>query len=292
MLKGKRFRPVARAQVETGALAATPPLGDHAGQKLMGTPVRDSAQLVRLLRGIADPALRVSYAESLLRDLSSADLAAPLDDLCRGAEQAEDGPREALVAIALACSSTTLIEAVQRLREEACGRSLLALERFLREPADAPTADRARNERDPDYGTGRPLTLGERKSIARKPNPEMLQKVLLDPHPDVIEQLLINPALTEDLLMRLATKRPCAPETLARIARATKWAMRPRIRLALVLNPHTPRSIAASFVGLLLRQELQLVSETGNVPDSIRALCLEHLERRPPTDDDPLTTIQ
>ena len=258
----------------------------------MGTPVRDSAQLVRLLRGIADPGLRVRYAESLLRESSAEELAGPLDDLCRGAEQAEEGPREALIPIALACSAPALAEVVQRLREEAVGRSLLALERFFREPVVTSTPTERRDERNPDYGTGRPLTLGERKSLARRPDPDMLQKILLDPHPDVIEQLLLNPALTEDLLMRLATKRPCDPETLTRIARATKWAMRPRIRLALVLNPYTPRSIASSFVGLLLRQELKLVSETGNVPDSIRALCLEHLERRPPGEDDPVETLQ
>jgi len=244
----------------------------------------DSAHLLRVLAGIGDPALRVSYVEALLREKSPEELADALDAVCRRAEQAEEAPRKALVAIALALTSPQLANEVQRLREEACGRSLLSLERLLREPPEVPNALEAEENpnRNPDYGTGRPLTLGERKTLARKPNADMLAKILLDPHPDVIEQLLINPALTEDLVMRLVTKRPCSGDVLQRVARATKWAMRPRVRLALVLNPNTPRAIAASFVGLLMKQELKLVADTANVAPQVRALCLEHLERRPP----------
>lgn len=254
----------------------------------------DSAQLLRVLSAVSDPAVRVSYVESLLRERAPEELAAALDAICRGAEQAEEASRKALVSIVLACASPALGNEVQRLREEAVGCSLLALERVLREaPEERAMAEEETNEhRNPDYGTGRPLTLGERKSLARKPNAEMLPKLLLDPHPDVIEQLLVNPALTEDLVVRLVTKRPCPPEILQRVARATKWAMRPRIRLALVLNPSTPRAIAASFVGLLIKQELKLVAESANVSREVRVLCLEHLERRPPGEDSGEGTLQ
>ena len=57
---------------------------------------------------------------------------------------------------------------------------------------------------------------------------------------------------------------------------------RPRIRMALVLNPDTPLEIAAPLLGLLMRHELRLVASATPVAPAVRALCLEHLERRPP----------
>jgi hypothetical protein len=56
------------------------------------------------------------------------------------------------------------------------------------------------------------------------------------------------------------------------------------VRLALVLNPATPLEIAIRYAGLLLRPELDLVARSPGVSPAIRALCLEHLERRPPAE--------
>jgi hypothetical protein len=50
------------------------------------------------------------------------------------------------------------------------------------------------------------------------------------------------------------------------------------------LNPSTPLEIAGPITGLLVRQELKLVAESTHVADGVRALCLEHLERRPPSE--------
>ena len=55
-----------------------------------------------------------------------------------------------------------------------------------------------------------------------------------------------------------------------------------RIRIALVLNPDTPLECAAPILGLLMRHELRLVATSPTVAPAVRALCLEHLERRPP----------
>jgi hypothetical protein len=177
-------------------------------------------------------------------------------------------------------------EVVQRLREEAAGGSLLALERLIRHPArglrSTPPASSLAKAKVPDDGKGRPLTLGERKSMARRPDRETMQRLMADPHPAVIHRLLRNPRVVEDDVVRLAAKRPGRGDVLAEIARSTRWSRRPRVRMALVMNPSTPTEIAARVVGLLLRPELQLVADSPGVPALVRAVCLEHLERRPP----------
>ena len=248
--------------------------------------------LVRTTRGIPEAELRVAYVRKFLLDGEVEELAAMLDIVCARAEQAEHAARETLVALVDALSDPSISHVVQRLREQAVGVPHLALERLVRQPVSVVPAreiPQPEDDRIPDYGRGRPLTLGERKSLARKPDREMMDRLLRDPHPDVIRQLLANPKLTEDDVLGLAARRPCRPDVLTQIARSTKWAHRPRIRMSLILNPDTPLDIAAPLVGLLMRHELRLVATSTTVPPAVRALCLEHLERRPPStcaDDD------
>jgi len=73
----------------------------------------------------------------------------------------------------------------------------------------------------------------------------LMARLLLDPHPDVIARLLVNPRLTEDDVIRLAAKRPNRSDVLAQIARSDKWLHRPRVRIAIVLNPWTPPEVSA-----------------------------------------------
>jgi hypothetical protein len=244
---------------------------------------------------MCDAPLRVAYWRSQLADVPLPELARALDHVCHAAEQAEEPAREVLVSLVDALNAPSSAEIVQRLREEAAGESLLALERLVRHPQVAsPRAAilpaNPNDDRIPDYGRGRTLTLGERKSLARRQDRDFLARLLLDPHPDVIRQLLRNPLMTEDDVIRLASKRPCRPDVLAEIARSVRWIHRARIRLSIILNPDTPVEIAGPIAGLLMRQELRLVAQATHVSPAVRALCLEHLERRPPgefDEDDP-----
>jgi hypothetical protein len=250
---------------------------------------------IRATRSIPEAELRVSYVKAFLREADVVELARSLDVVCARAEQAEPAAREALVALVDALQDPSLHALVQTLREEAVGVPHLALERLVRAPPEVKGRETPEPDEDriPDYGRGRPLTLGERKSLARKPDREMTERLLRDPHPDVIRQLLSNPRLTEEDVLSLAARRPCRPDVLKQIARTPRWAHRPRIRMALVLNPDSPLDVTAPLVGLLVRQELLLVATSTTVAATLRALCHEHLERRPPapfeeTDDDVL----
>jgi hypothetical protein len=243
---------------------------------------------VRATLSLRDAALRASYVASVVRSSQVAVLARTLDALCERAEQAETAAREALLAVVDALNAPEMDEVVQRLREEAAGESLLALERLVRHPADGSRADgAAASPGQPlNDGRGRPLTLGERKSLARRPDRDTMMRLLADPHPDVIHRLLRNPRVLEDDVVRLAARRPGRSDVLVEIARSTKWVHRPRVRMALVMNPATPTEIAARIAGLLLRHELELVAGSPAVPAPVRAVCVEHLERRPPVQGD------
>jgi hypothetical protein len=248
----------------------------------MGSRTRADA-LVRITLGLADATLRGSYVASLLRDWPVEVVARTLDAVCERAEQAETGARETLIAIVDALNMDGMTDLVQRLREEAAGGSLLALERLTRHPMTAalPASGGTAPGRASEVRLGRELTLGERKSLARRPDRDLMQRLLGDPHPDVIGRCLRNPRIVEDDVVRLAAKRPGRPEVLAEIARS-RWSLRSRVRIALVLNPATPQEMALRIAGLLLRPELELVARSPAAPAALRAMCREHLERRPP----------
>ncbi|MCX5741202.1 MAG: hypothetical protein NT062_01745, partial [Proteobacteria bacterium] len=88
--------------------------------------------------------------------------------------------------------------------------------------------------------TGRPLTLGERKSLARTHDRQRLIMMLRDPHPAVVAILLDNPHVTEADVVKIASLRPAVPEALARVAAHVRWSLRHMIKRALVFNPVTP----------------------------------------------------
>lgn len=240
--------------------------------------------LLRAVLGLTEAQLRAHYLVHVLRVEPAEGLAVVLEELCARAESMQEDAREFLVALVDAITTEEAVEPVQRLREEAAASAYLALERTLRLPiALRPRPSLPPNRsRAPDYGFGRPVTLGERKSLARRPSRDMIERLILDPHPDVIRRLLVTPKLVEEDVIRLAARRPNHPEVLAEIVRSMKWIHRSRVRMAVLLNPDTPLVLAAALTSVLVRQELALVIESPHVPAPIRALCLERLQRRPP----------
>lgn len=257
------------------------------------TNARDrAASLVRATLSLHDAALRSRYVANTARTWPIEILARVLDTLCERAERAEAPSREVLVALVDALNDPEMAETVQRLREEAVGESLHALERLIRHPSRSSDTlaceDRGRSPDEvsrTDAGAagapGRSLTLGERKWLSRRPDRDLIEHLLRDPHPAVVAGCLRNSRVTEEDVVRLTAHRPGRGDVLAEVARS-RWVHRPRIRLALVLNRATPIEIAVRISGLLLRHELELVAGSPGVPPAVRAVCLEHLERRPP----------
>jgi hypothetical protein len=242
----------------------------------------DVAGLTRVVLSLPDVELRVAWLRELLVRLPPERAAPLLDGLCEEGERLDPAAREAALALALLLIGLGECEVVNRLREEAAGRKLLSLDRMLRRAPPGSVLPRAQEAPVPDYGAGRELTLGERKSLARRPNRRSFEKLLNDPHPLVIRQLLQNPKLTESDVIRLVAHRPARREALAEIAQLPRWLSRPRVRLALLLNPGTPPHIAVPLLCACTRGELREVLESADTALFLRATARELFVRRPP----------
>ncbi len=127
--------------------------------------------------------------------------------------------------------------------------------------------------------SARPLTLGERKSLARSWKREVLQRLLIDPHADVVRLLLANPRLTEDDVLRIATARRASPEVLTLILRNRRWLCRPRIRLALIQNPTLPSASAVRLLGLLNRSQQRSLAREQRLPSAVLIALRRRLRR-------------
>ena len=130
----------------------------------------------------------------------------------------------------------------------------------------------------PNYGSERPLTLGERKALASTPARRVVEMAMLDPHPAVAIKLLGNPKLTEDDVVRIAARRMSSPAVLAQIAFNTRWRMRRRVAFALVNNPGLTSSIGVSLIPGLTASDVAQVAADNRLPGEIRECAAALLE--------------
>jgi hypothetical protein len=100
---------------------------------------------------------------------------------------------------------------------------------------------------------------------------------MLDPDPTVIHNWLQNPHITEEDVMRLASRRP-ARDLIQRKIYHSRWGSRYRIRLALAHNPHTPTELSVKLVGLLLRADLREIANDTALHETVRSEARRLLE--------------
>ncbi len=136
---------------------------------------------------------------------------------------------------------------------------------------DAQLLERELAPERPLHPRGRPLALGERKTLARTHQRELLLQLLADPHPQVVEVLLENPHITERDVLVMASRRPSVPDSLSIVARSPRWRARYAVRRALVLNPHTPPHLSVRLLVMLRHKDQQLVAADANLPPTVRA---------------------
>jgi hypothetical protein len=178
----------------------------------------------------------------------------------------------------------------QRLYEAAAGAQLPAIARLflVASPSTMDTRQLARSLA-PERSlapSGRVLTLGERKALARTSEREQISLLLRDPHPAVVAVLLENPHVTEADIVRIGATRPAVPASLAVIAAHPRWSVRHAVKRALVRNPSTPLADAIRLATTLAPQELRELAADHALPAALRThaadVCAAALHRPKP----------
>ncbi len=241
----------------------------------------DAHGVARKLAALPELAMRVASLAEIVSARDPEDAAWLLDALAT-AGRAGGPPFDVSLLAAVELASTDRLEyevrrsvyaAAERMGLASCQELLYTAELV---PEDE---DLAMRPRALVPGT-RPLTLGERKSLARSWKREVLERLLLDPSHDVVRLLLENPRLTEADVLRLATSRRATAGALMLILHHRRWNCRPTVRRALLRNPNLPEASAIRLVGLLNRQETRELAADPALPTRVNAALRRRLAPR------------
>ncbi len=234
-----------------------------------------AAWLVQRLRVILDPALRRRALVTILTVSDPAVVVLAADDLVRTAVGRDDPELSGSLAALIAACADLEYDTRARLYALARERQAVHLTRVLLDasPATAEPAQLARQlapER-PLRQRSRALTLGERKSLARTSQRELIAQLVRDPHPDVVAILIGNPHLTERDVVTMASLRPAVPAALALIADHPRWSVRRVVRRALAFNPHTAVHVAVRVVTTLRASDWRELDQDPGIGPELRA---------------------
>lgn len=128
--------------------------------------------------------------------------------------------------------------------------------------------------RDMDY-----LTLGEKRSLARSRNKDLLDRLIYEPHPLVIRNILENPRMTEHEVLKMVSRRPNNEMILTEIFQSEKWLRSYNVKISMIKNPYTPVGIAMVLLYFLKTQDLRDVSRDQSLHDTIKETAGDLLDR-------------
>ena len=239
--------------------------------------------IISRLRAIRQPRLRVLALASALGEGDPIAWVEALAAIITRANTVDDADAlEALEALTHAVAEPSLsYETKKRLYEAANERNLPPVARlFLGASPQGQLPPQLAKQLGPERAlrpADRPLTLGQRKALARTHRRDQLMLLIRDPHPMVVAILLDNPHVTEEDIVKMAAARPAVPESLAKIAAHDRWSVRHPVKRALVLNPSTPLADAIRIATTLRPPELAEIAGDHSLPDLLRKHAAEVL---------------
>lgn len=238
----------------------------------------DVHRIARRLASLPETTMRAAVLCDTVCELEPADAAWLLDVLATAGRSG--GPPfdvSLLAAVEMIHEEKIPYEIRRAIFEEAERGSLLACKELLLSDQDLKVSEDTRKPRALIPGQ-RPLTLGERKSLARSWDRTVLERLLGDPNPDVVGLLLDNPRLTESDVLRISSARRASGAVLRQILGHKRWKVRPRIRLSLLRNPKLPEATALRLVGLVDRATLRELRNDPLLPQSVRDAIARRLQ--------------
>ncbi|HUT55596.1 MAG TPA: hypothetical protein VM658_19560 [bacterium] len=119
------------------------------------------------------------------------------------------------------------------------------------------------------------MTLGTKRQKARLRDRDMISRLCHEQDPTVIRNLLLNPAVTLQHVVRIASKRPTSAQVLWVVYRDLKWMNHYVVKKTLINNPYTPTQISLSQLHFLLEQDLEDVAENQMLHPLVREAAVE-----------------
>jgi hypothetical protein len=245
-----------------------------------GAPAESARALARRLAALEEGEIRVRAAARALAATDAEDAAPLVAALVRGTAPPL---RVAAAAVARALGDPRGDIPYAWLAELytcAMGRGLTEVSALLVSPPPQRAWREPRDKADPRLAV---LTLGHKKALARaQRDPDLLARLAAEGDPVVVRELLRNPQLTEDFVVRIASRRPCRPETLRCVFESRRWRARAAVALAVARNPYADPAVAIELLSGVAGADLRELSRDGTLHPLVRAVAARLAAARRP----------
>lgn len=124
------------------------------------------------------------------------------------------------------------------------------------------------------------LSLEQKIEIAHSGGPAQLAGLIHERHPRLIEALLTNQQLPVELVIQLIRKNAVNEDHILQIAACRDWQKDYFVRLELILNPRTPRSVSLKFLKDIRLKDLAVISRRVALHPSLREVAINFLRLR------------
>ena len=238
-----------------------------------------AGSLLRTISHIRDPRQAAAYLGDWLRPLPPEAIVSAVDALLEGVDKKDPGSD--LAVQALLCpelKSSWGSGKARQVQDLARKEGKFDLAAIL---LDLPAAD-ARFD-SPAGTMNRDLEkvpLGRRKSLARRNDIFLMERLLSDSDRSVIANLLDNPRLTLRQVVGLASQREASEDVLETIALHPRWTSRYQVKVTLAHNPSTPVRITLGLLRLLMSQDLREIARDGRLSRVVRLRAEHALQKK------------
>lgn len=238
--------------------------------------------LGRRLAALEEGGIRTRAAARALAALDAPAAAALLAAALEASAAGEREPAAALSEALLAPAPDLGYDALAALYAAAAAAGHGAVRRLL---LSAPPRLAWSPPRDPAGARLATWSLGHKKALARRlSDPDLLARLAAEGEPAVVRELLRNPRLTEEVVVRIAARRPCRPETLRCLHDDRRWRTRPAVARAIARNPYAEPALVAKLLPRLPPRELSEVAGDGVLHGLVRALASSLAPRKAPVE--------
>ncbi len=114
------------------------------------------------------------------------------------------------------------------------------------------------------------MAQGERISLARVAQREIITALCHDEKPQVIRALLQNPRLRENDVLRIAANRAAPPGVLKTLSESDRFGRRREVQKSIACHPNCPSAVALRLLQELRSHDLKEILRGSRVPTLIR----------------------